>query len=663
MKHTTIEEIILHGVDRLWGARVAYETKESDIGEEAETQAHLDVRGEDGTWMRVANPQWGGVPTQVEAGARAIRDEIARQTGRTHAIGCVGHLPGTMRSTEDGHPIDASAVKQWRVRRNPLGEIECEALENEHWHPVGHPFGESGAQAKRWLHLKAISASRGHTQGWDAASIADAAKVEIEDADATRRPRASDATVERVGVIRTGPATYELQALHSDGVVRPAWEGPDGHGVSHTSAGEAVACARDVAKAAGAARGQGEVPVDVSGEWPPGSGHCPGLEDLDILEGRTGGARNERVLDIEVAHDTHTGAVRYHIQSMDEEGRERQRSVPAPTPEPQAAESAARRIAETLWARHGLGDAGRPNVHSTSSETPQAPGAGPAQAPPRVLPQSTQVFADDERFPISASRTRGPNGEIAPHCVVLDAHAGVRPAHLLSEPCVEEGPKGTWHVWVKDAHGGGRHALEGSACTDVQRATEIGARARENLEMAREAHRAMQRERAAESARRAPLRRLAGVVAGAGIVAATAAGIAVTAGAAIPIGAALGGALTLASAGGLWGRRLAREAQAKDAEIAKRWREGGHFDATRTERAHAARATPFNKEAPEQRGASPAQAFTPEEDWASILAARAARHSNVTEQAKQFEPEPKTEPGQTTGPKAPRRTESTHERD
>ena len=658
MRQTTIEEVILHGVGKLWGTRIAYETRESDVGEEPETEAHLDVRGEDGSWMRVANPQWGGIPTQVEAGARAIRDEIARQTGRVHAIGCVGELPGTLRSTEDGHAIDAGAVEQWRVRRNTLGEIECEALEGERWHAVGHPFGESGAQAKRWLHLKAIAASRSRTQAWDAASIARAAKIEIDDGDATRRPRASDATIERVGVIRTGPATYQLQALHGDGVVRPAWAGATGQGVNHADAREAIACARDIAKEAGAAGGQGEVPIDVSGEWPPGSGRCPGLEDLEILEGRSPGARNERVLDIEVARDGRTGAVRYHIQSMDEEGRESTRSVPAPTPEPQAAESAAQRIAETLWARHGLGEAGRPRVHGTSTEDREPAGG---QEPTRVIPQTARVFADDERFPISASRTRGPTGEIAPHCVVLDAQAGVRPAHLLSEPCVEEGPAGTWQVWVKDAHAGGRHALEGSACNDAQRASEIAARARENLEVAREAHQAMERERAAQGAHRTPLRRAAALVAGAGIVAATAAGIAVTAGAAIPIAATLGGALALASAGGLWGRRLAGEAQAKDAEIVRRWQAGGHFDATRTEREAARRRQEFTEMAPAREQPGTAHAFTPEEDWASILATRAARHSGVAGQTRRAEPSPETE--KTPVPRTARRPETERERD
>ena len=530
MQRMSIEDLIIGGIDKLWGVQINHKANGQDHG-----VSSLEVRNESGEWVGVGDDAKGAQNLDIERQARAIRHEIERKTGRSYAIGWTGDEPAEARSLESGEPVRWTEAKHWKVRRGAQGEVICEIRygSNEgQVEQVAHPYGNDAEKARDWLHRKALGQLHEEKGSWDAEAITAASEIEIEtEGSLIREPRESDGAMSRIGVIRTSPATYEIHGLDSNGDRHALHEHEDGTRVQYADPTEALRSARKIADNA-ETLGEHRVEVDLAGEWPPGSGRAPGLENLSILEaGSRDGIEkdaNTKVIGIDVDRSTE-GTIELNVHRLDAMGNESSHKVPSPTGnDAQAAKNHADAIANRLWslAPDGNDPIGRPTVRGldTAREThrddepAQEAGAKPLKTieqdkKPQGAPtptnsgaaeadmwpndwernqdlsgNSTQKFPAHPDYPLTSNWAKGPGNAISPHAVLLDGAAGVRPAHLLKEPVVHQSSEGVYRIWVRDEHGGGRHALAGSATHNPEEAVTLAAKVHRNLDTAGRAY-------------------------------------------------------------------------------------------------------------------------------------------------------------------------------
>ena len=623
MERMSIEDLIVGGMDKLWGLRISHKASSENQG-----VSSLEVRNESGEWVGVGAEVKGEQSPNLERQARAIRQEIERKTGRGYAIGWHGDEPAEARGLESGEAVRWAEAQSWKVRRGAEGEIVCEiGYANHDGQPqqVAHPHGNDAEKAREWLHRKALAQLRDEKGGWGPEAIAAAGEVKIEtEGSLAREPRESDGTITRVGVIRTSPATYEIHGLDSNGDRHALHEREDSTRVQYADPAEALRSARKIADNAEVLGGH-RVEVDLAGEWPPGSGQAPGLEDVSILEaGSREGVQNgsnSKVIGIDVDRNAE-GSIELNVHRMDAGGNESTHRVPSPTGnDAQAAKDHADAIANRLWslAPSGNDPIGRPTVRDlgTARETdkPDEPSQEPRAKPLDTSEQgkkpegastptssgaaeadmwpndwdknqdlsggSSQRFPSHPDYPLTSSWVKGPGDAMSPHAVLLEGAAGVRPAHLLKEPVVHQSGEGVYRVWVRDEHGGARHALAGSATRNPEEAVTLATKVHRNLDAAGRAHTRVQSQIGEAKSKVGLGKFTSRALITTGLGGALVVGALVATGGLASIAMPLAGALLATSVGGFMHRRVTNQEEKERKGIVDNWRHGAQIDAVR----------------------------------------------------------------------------------
>lgn len=641
METTTIESVLKDGIDTVHGARIRYVPE----------GARLELRRDDGRWQRIDTAD-GEALTQraVERQARAMRDEVARSCDRRFAIECAG-APGGLRNIETSEPVKTEDVNAWRIERAPSGEIVCKATIGEgddaHEAPLAHPHPHDPDAALRWARERAVRAALGGTEEWGPEQISAAAAVDVSMAPATAlEPNAAHEGLDTVMAVRAGPGTWALYARHAGGTSACLHAREDGTPVRYAALDEALESARAVAGASPGCK------IAVNTEWPHGSGEHPGVEAMHeaLLTPPGAKGRNTALLAMEVVEDE-TGAAKIRAQQLSD-GEEQSQAHDLPYLAPHSANESlmlAERLAAAAWAERGIEGAPKPTVrlategqdplhgappepltqpgpetavHGGTTPAPEPPAhergtdtgeeTAPAPQPARPAQSSGVIFPEHPDYPLSASWARGPGGQLSPHAVVLDGHAGVRPAHLLSEPAAHESPDGVWKVWVHDQWSGRRHALADSSTNDGAQAARIAERTRENLADARGAHARLAPGIEAAGKRAAPGLAMARVLTVGGLGGGVALGALVAIGTVTGVVAPLACVIAATSIGGALWRRVANQRDAARDTVCKAWREGDALNAVRAEKSP----PEVHQERETKRDG---RTFSVEENWEAII--------------------------------------------